>query len=50
MAAIVWNTPTRWWQGKLFDYADGIGLAAVTRVKITILPLFGPVPRLGVIK
>ena len=28
MAAIVWNTPTRWWQGKLFDYADGIGLAA----------------------
>ena len=28
MAAIVWNTPTRWWQGKLFDYADGVGLAA----------------------
>ncbi|WP_010411202.1 TRIC cation channel family protein [Citromicrobium sp. JLT1363] len=28
MAAIVWNTPTRWWQGRLFDYADGIGLAA----------------------
>ena len=28
MALIVWNTPTRWWQGKLFDYADGIGLAA----------------------
>lgn len=28
MALIVWNTPTRWWQGKLFDYADGVGLAA----------------------
>tara|TARA_B100000678_G_scaffold245674_1_gene218192 strand:+ start:799 stop:1548 length:750 start_codon:yes stop_codon:yes gene_type:complete len=28
MALIVWYTPTRWWQGKLFDYADGIGLAA----------------------
>lgn len=27
-AAIAWFTPVRWWQGKLFDLADGLGLAA----------------------
>lgn len=27
-ALIAWFTPVRWWQGKLFDLADGIGLAA----------------------
>ncbi len=28
VAALVWFTPTRWWDGKLLDYADGIGLTA----------------------
>lgn len=27
-AVLVWATPTRWWDGKLLDYADGVGLAA----------------------
>jgi uncharacterized membrane protein YeiH len=27
-AAIAWFTPIEWWQGKLFDLADGLGLAA----------------------
>ncbi len=27
-AFLTWLTPTRWWEGKLLDYADGIGLAA----------------------
>ncbi len=27
-ALIAWITPTRWWEGKLLDYADGIGLTA----------------------
>ena len=27
-ALLVWWTPTRWWDGKLLDYADGVGLAA----------------------
>ena len=25
-ALIAWFTPTRWWEGKLLDYADGAGL------------------------
>lgn len=28
VALLVWFTPTRWWDGKLLDYADGIGLTA----------------------
>ncbi|WP_427969043.1 trimeric intracellular cation channel family protein [Altererythrobacter sp.] len=28
VAVLVWITPTRWWDGKLLDYADGIGLTA----------------------
>lgn len=28
VSAIVWFTPTRWWEGRLLDYADGIGLTA----------------------
>ena len=28
VALITWFTPVRWWEGKLLDYADGIGLAA----------------------
>ena len=28
VALLVWLTPTRWWDGKLMDYADGIGLTA----------------------
>ncbi|MDC0887127.1 trimeric intracellular cation channel family protein [Altererythrobacter sp.] len=28
VAILVWLTPTRWWEGKLLDYADGIGLTA----------------------
>lgn len=28
VALVVWYTPTRWWDGKLLDYADGIGLTA----------------------
>ena len=27
-ALIAWFTPVRWWEGKLFDLADGLGLAA----------------------
>ena len=27
-ALIAWWTPTRWWEGKLLDYADGLGLTA----------------------
>lgn len=27
-ALIAWFTPVRWWEGKLFAYADGAGLAA----------------------
>ena len=27
-ALIAWFTPTRWWEGKLLDYADGAGLTA----------------------
>lgn len=27
-ALIVWFTPVRWWEGKLIDYADAVGLAA----------------------
>lgn len=28
VALIAWFTPTRWWEGKLLDYADGLGLTA----------------------
>jgi uncharacterized membrane protein YeiH len=28
VALAVWFTPTRWWDGKLLDYADGVGLTA----------------------
>ena len=28
MALVVWLTPTRWWDGKMLDYADAIGLTA----------------------
>ncbi|ABC63699.1 trimeric intracellular cation channel family protein [Erythrobacter litoralis] len=28
VALLVWYTPTRWWEGRLLDYADGIGLTA----------------------
>ncbi len=28
VAFLTWMTPTRWWDGKLLDYADGIGLTA----------------------
>ncbi len=28
VALLVWFTPTSWWEGKLLDYADGIGLTA----------------------
>ncbi len=27
-ALIAWFTPVRWWEGRLFDLADGVGLAA----------------------
>lgn len=27
-AVIVWFTPVKWWDGKLLDYADALGLAA----------------------
>ncbi len=26
MALITWFTPTRWWEGKLLEFADGLGL------------------------
>ena len=44
MAAIVWNTPTRWWQGKLFDYADGVGLAAYSVLGAAKAMSFGVPP------
>lgn len=28
VAAVVWITPIRWWQGGLLDYADALGLTA----------------------
>ena len=28
VALLAWFTPTRWWEGKLLDYADGLGLTA----------------------
>ena len=28
IAIIAWFTPTRWWDGKLMDFADGLGLTA----------------------
>ncbi|HOB14290.1 MAG TPA: trimeric intracellular cation channel family protein [Novosphingobium sp.] len=28
VALIAWFTPHRWWEGKLLDYADALGLAA----------------------
>jgi uncharacterized membrane protein YeiH len=28
IAAVVWVTPIGWWQGKLLDYADALGLTA----------------------
>lgn len=28
VAALVWMTPIRWWQGSLLDYADALGLTA----------------------
>jgi uncharacterized membrane protein YeiH len=28
VAALVWVTPIRWWQGALLDYADALGLTA----------------------
>ena len=28
VALAVWLTPTRWWDGKMLDYADAIGLTA----------------------
>lgn len=28
VALVAWFTPTRWWEGKLLDYADGAGLTA----------------------
>ena len=28
MALLVWFTPHRWWEGKLFEWADAAGLAA----------------------
>lgn len=27
-ALLAWFTPTRWWEGPLLDYADGVGLTA----------------------
>ncbi len=27
-ALVAWFTPTRWWEGDLLDYADGLGLTA----------------------
>ena len=27
-ALLTWFTPTRWWDGKLLDFADGLGLTA----------------------
>ena len=28
VALIAWFTPTRWWEGRLLDFADGLGLTA----------------------
>lgn len=28
VALLAWFTPTRWWEGELLDYADGLGLTA----------------------
>ena len=45
-ALIAWFTPTRWWEGKLLDYADGAGLTAYSVLGSATAHSYGvpPVP------
>lgn len=46
MAVVAWFTPVRLWEGKLFDYADGAGLAAFSMLGSAKALAYGipPVP------
>lgn len=46
VAAVVWATPIAWWQGRLLDYADALGLAAYAVLGATKALSYGvpPVP------
>ncbi|MDN3645058.1 trimeric intracellular cation channel family protein [Pontixanthobacter aestiaquae] len=45
-AVLTWFTPTRWWDGKLLDYADGLGLTAYAVLGASKAMTYGipPVP------
>lgn len=46
IALLAWFTPTRWWEGKLLDYADGAGLTAYAVLGSAKAMAFGvpPIP------
>ncbi len=46
IAVLTWFTPTRWWDGKLLDYADGLGLTAYAVLGASKAMTYGipPVP------
>lgn len=46
VALVAWFTPTRWWEGRLLDYADGAGLTAYSMLGSLKALLYGvpPVP------
>ena len=46
IAVLTWFTPTRWWDGKLLDYADGLGLTAYAVLGTSKAMAYGipPVP------
>lgn len=47
-ALIAWVTPARWWEGKVVDWADAVGLAAYSTLGTAKALAFGvqPVPAL----
>jgi uncharacterized membrane protein YeiH len=43
-ALIAWFTPTRWWEGKVLDWADAIGLAAYSVLGTSKALAYGVAP------
>ncbi len=45
-ALIAWYTPTRWWEGRMLDWADAVGLAVYSTVGAAKALFYGvePVP------
>lgn len=45
-AVLAWMTPTNWWEGKLLDYADGLGMTAYAVLGATKAMSYGipPIP------